>query len=703
MTRWLAITALVVGVLGVRAAHAKGGKPPDDSATIDDDDDQDDTDAASTDKAKPGDKGRAKPGDKGKVKPAGKDDDATVEDDDDEKDDKTVEDQQEAKEGDAGSAAATSPLVKQDLTGHDLPTTRKRTQFERDRFWVDKQDTDATADKTLIQGSFTSTSFLYTEFGGSAYLTPAGTNPPVVAPGTSNAASYSELWTDLRLQTDFRHIAGSRWDARVDARLRVVDEPPSTLSQYDTGANGTGSPSETAIQSGFNGDNEYELRELWIVRNGVRSDVTIGRQFIYDLGALKIDGVRVDYASSDRLTLLGFVGLYPIRGSRSITTDYAQLYSNSGPTGSRTLAGRFVGAAGGGGAYRVANAYGAIGAVALVPFAGEIPRIYGTSNGYYRLGSTLDIYHFALVDLIGNNDALGSGQAGLTNLSAGINYKPTQRLRLTASLNRVDTDTLNVQANAFLHNVEPGVSPAAGQAPVGANQVFQNESYILRLATNEARVGASAGLGNLERFEISTAVTYRQNPGFSLTSNDGMGNTPPTTILNVASAQGLEVWGGITDRRSIAGLRLSADVSRTLGLGSVWFQRNESLMLHATASREFAGGRGEWEVEASYIQVSDQLFDNPNQPNACTPISATLATLPQCYGTSSGTITSVGGLVYYRLDRNWLGIASASLNQMTNQATLVAAATMGGSTTITALNDSPVIGLTGFLRIAYRF
>src|SRR5262245_65241722 len=54
----------------------------------------------------------------------------------------------------------------------------------------------------------------------------------------------------------------------------------------------------TRIQSGFNGQNEYEVREAWIVRSGKRSDLFFGRQFITDLGALRIDGLRVDRKST---------------------------------------------------------------------------------------------------------------------------------------------------------------------------------------------------------------------------------------------------------------------------------------------------------------------------------------------------------------------------------------------------------------------
>ena len=611
------------------------------------------------------------------VKTSDDDDD----DDDSATDDKSVEDKAE-KQQTGAVAAAPVPQVKQDLTGHDQSTTRLQTQFERDRFFVDKQDTAATSDKTLIQGSFTSSSFFYTEFGG-AYPKINATGLPTVTDNSQN----SILWTDLRLQTDFRHIAGSRWDARIDARVRVVDEPSATSAEFDTPTGGgtltalgpDAQLTPNTVQSGFDGDNEYDLRELWLIRNGERSDVTIGRQYVTDLGAIKIDGVRVDYASSDKFTLLGFAGLYPLRGSRSVTTDYTELYSETG-TGQLQSEGRFVGAGGFGAAYRTSSAYGAIGGVALVPLGGETPRIFGTANGYWRVSPKLDVYHFAIVDLIGNNDALGAGHAGLTNLSAGINYKPADPIRLTASYNRVDTDTLDVQAYAFLHNVD---------TTSGATNLYDNLAYLRRLAADELRGGAAAGLGPQQRFEIATAVTYRTNPGFDLTAP---GST--MALANIARAQGVEVSGGITDRRSIAGLRLSLDVSRTFGIGGVSFDRSEALGIRVMASHELASGKGEWELEAEYATVQDDLF----QSGAVTPPCAG-PTSPTCFGTSQGTILTVGGLLYYRLNRSWFAVGSLYLNESNNATTILAA--MG--TGVVSQSDPAITGVTGYLRFAYRF
>jgi hypothetical protein len=612
--------ALVLAAAAPSGASAKGDKKATPAKADKGDESEDDDATTSDDSDDESDAGAAK------KKPAKKDDDAKVSDDED----------------DSGKRPANTLPAKQDLTGHDLGATKKANEFERDRFFVDKVDSVATERGTLVQGSLTSTSFAYTESGGSYGGMQGG-----------NAASFSRLFTDLRLQTDFRHIAASRWEARIDARLRMVDTPPSTT--FDAAATGTGAVTATHIQSGLTGQNEYDLRELWLIRNGVRTDIILGRQYITDLAAIKIDGLRVDYASSSKFTLLGFGGLYPLRGSRSVTTDYVDLRDSTG-----NKVGNLVVATGGGAAYRTELAYGSFGGVVLAPAQGEKPRVFGTSTGYWRLGSTLDLYHFAVVDLVGNNDALGAGSAGLTNLSVGANFKPIPRLRATASFNRVDTDTLNVQAYAFLTQ------------PTGTTNTINNELYVTRLATSEMRGSLSAGLGELQRFEITMALSYRTRPDFKLTAPDGV------TTASLPAASSVEVYGSITDRRSVADMRLGVDFVRTYDVNPVAFSRSNVLAVRAFAARELASGKGEWETEVTYASTKDA-----NVGYDCSDIS-------KCYGATDGTILSAGGTLYYRFDRDWLGIASAYVSQ-------TALKQMGQPA------DPSILGLTGFGRIAYRF
>jgi hypothetical protein len=548
-------------------------------------------------------------------------------------------------------ADADTVLQKQDLNGHDLGTAKKENAFERDRFFVDKTDSDRTEKGTLIQGSLTSTSFGYHE-AGEAITAPGGNGVTV-----PSASPFNRIYTDLRLQTDFRHIAAGRWDGRIDVRGRMVNDPGNTTPAY-TPASGSN------IQSGFLGKNELEIKELWLVRNGVRSDVFLGRQFVPDLGGVKIDGLRIDYASSSKFTLLGFGGLYPIRGSRSISTDYIALQSNPAADGTRSSAGQFTGAGGFGAAYRTIDAYGSFGGVALVPLSSESPRVFGTSTGYWRYGPTLDFYHFAVIDLVGSNAV----NTGLTNLSLGLNYKPDQRLRGTLSFNRVDTETLNVQAQAFLSNPDPGAN------------AIQNEAYLLRIATNQARASLSAGLGSLQRFELTAAFAFRYRGEVQLIAPPQMaGATPASTTL--AAAESAEVYGSITDRRSIGEFRLGLDGSRIFGVGSATFQRTESSSVRASAARELGNGHGEWDAEVAYSTTKDD-----SAGKLCADITT-------CYGAARSTILSLGGNVYYRINRDWFVLGSVFLNR-----TSITHVDMTASTT-----DPTVTGVSGYLRIAYRF
>ena len=616
-------------------AHAKGKKV----AARSDDAEVTDDGADATDKADGGD-GSASSDEAGSDE-AGSDEELDV------------NDRPVPKQG-AKSTQTEDAFQKQDLSGHAVSTAAAKNQFEKDRFFVDKVDTRKTAKTTLIQGSLASSTFVYTERGGAI----SATDPLL---GTSSSR-FNRLFTELRLQTDFRHLGGGRWDARVDARVRAVNTPANNV---DLAAGSTTATDANHIQSGFNGTNEYDIRELWLTRNGKRSDVVIGRQYVADLGAVKIDGLRLDYAKSEEVTLVAFAGLYPLRGSRSLTTDYDTLKKAD-----LTAGGKFVSAGGFGAAYRTQNAHGGIGGVVLYPppTSDESPRVFATSQGYYRSAAKFDLYHFGIVDLV--------GPAGfqLTNLSAGINYRPSARLRLNGAFNRVDTETLNVQAREFL---EPAVT-----AGVKSGTQIQNDSLLLRIASNQARAGLSAGLGSLERFEFSASAAYRWRPSLLLTA--------PDTVTNVglSAAKGVEVYVSFVDRRSIADLRIGVDFLNTRAVGNVAYQRSEVSAGRVFLGRELKSGHGEWDAEIGYAKVKDKPLGT-----TC-PLNGTdLFGNDKCFGASAGHTLSLGGNLYYRINRDWFALGSLFLNRIALQRVVAA----------TITTDPPVTGITGFFRIAYRF
>lgn len=503
-------------------------------------------------------------------------------------------------------------------------------------FFIDKVDTPRTVNRTLVQGNFVASTFYYSESGG-------------LYPNTqvNNASPYSRFYTDLRAQMDARHLAGGKWDVRLDGRARMVAGGGNL-----TEAPATPSPA-ASVQSGAFGDNEFDLREAWAVRSGKRSDLFIGRQYIADLGALKIDGARLDYALSKRVTLLMFGGAFPMRGSRSLATDYPTQYDAQFKAVGRTPP-LTVGA---GGAYRTHSAYGAVGSYAVIPLKGEAPRISVTANGYWRRGA-LDLFHFGLIDLF------GASGFGLTNISGGANYKPSPRLRLAAAVHRMDIDTLAVSARWMLQ--DPATNPGG-----------QNNVLLRRYATNAVRGGASFALGASHRFEVSLSSALRFRPSVTLASEPNS----PEGIISLPAEQGLEVGGAVVDRRSILGLRLGLEAARFLGVGSVAFARSDSLLVRGTMAREFAKGRGSVEVDATYTQATDAGAGTACM-NALT-----------CYGAAASTTVNVGATVYYRITPSIFGLASGYYNRQaletSNAGTVVADPAIGG----TAL----------FLRLAYRY
>ena len=590
----------------------------------------------------------------------GKDDEEEEEDEEEEDD----EEEEETTPAEPAPKPAPKPakkeeFKKQDLRGHAVDANAVANPFQKDRFFVDKVDDEKTEKGTLVQGSLQLSTFLYTESAGNLPTQPGSSGQ--MSPGS--AAGDARLFGDLRSQTDFRHIAGGKWDARFDLRGRYVTDPASSSTQ---------SADSNHIQSGFNGTSELEVREAWLVRSGKRTDFFFGRQFVPDLGAIKIDGLRFDYASSEKITFLGFGGLYPVRGSRSITTDYPTLRNADGTEDSE-VAGRLVTTGGFGAAYRTINMHGALGGVTIAPLKGESPRIYATSNGYIRAGTQLDFYHYAILDVFGE----AASPVALTNLSAGVTYKPGQRLRLTGSFNRVDTETLNVQAGAFLDKTTVTDMAAGGTK-------IQNETFIQlqRISTNTARGSLSVGLGELNRFEITIASAYRYRPEISL--------KPPTmgsTAIKLDAAKGVDVFGSIIDRRSFANLRLGVDVSRSIAVGDTSYNRTESSTFRLFASREIGDGRGEWEGEISYAQSKDR---SGGMSAMCT---GGMVTPVDCFGASSTSVISAGGQVYYRIKKDIFGIGNVYVSQM-------ALDRQDGTMTV---SDPKLLSITGFVRVAYRY
>jgi hypothetical protein len=513
-------------------------------------------------------------------------------------------------------------------------------------FHGDKLDDEDSISGTLWQGSLTSTSFIYTESADASEPLSGG------AVGAEQASPYARYFTDLRAQIDGKHLFGGRWDVRLDGRVRVARPPENgaLVSQ----------PQPIRTQSGTFGDNEYDLRELYVVRGGESSDLFVGRQQVLDLAAIKIDGVRLVYSLGRRWNAFALAGLYPARSSRSLDSDYVGVDATSGAS-----VAVYPVAAGAGAAYRTPQAYGSVGVGGILPLGDDIvtgeaetTRVFATAQGYTRLGQKLDAYHYLVVDFA------GADGFAITNGSLGLDWNPHPRFHVTGAFHRVDTETLNVQAQALLEDPNP------------VEGLVQNNVQVLRIASDQARLGVSAALGRQQRFELSIQGALRRRGDIEVPSG-----AMATTII--PAAQGGEVTFQAVDRRSILGLRLTGSVGRFFPIGDVSYHKAESLMARLAVAREFAGGRGEWELEAGYLYARDQERDTV----CATPMVLT------CYGSSTLGAPSAGGLLFYRFAKDWYGFASA-----------------WASTQSLTINDAgtdeaqpAILTLSGLLRVAYRF
>lgn len=516
--------------------------------------------------------------------------------------------------------------------------------FEKERFFIDKIDTPDTEEKTLFQGNIISSTFFYNESGSTLKTADA-------AGGTASNSQFSRLFTDLRLQLDARHIKGGRWLGRVDVRGRAALDPEeSTKIAYQSDSN-------TRIQSGLTGESELEAKELWLARPGDRADVFIGRQTIPDLGAVKIDGIRIDYAKSDRVTVLGFAGAYPLRGSRSIETDYPVLRRSGKELGRTPPI-----AAGLGAAYRTQLSYGSLGGGAIAPLKGEKPRIFVTSTGYLRTSPKLDLYHFGLIDLV------SEGGFAINNLSAGLNYRPTPALRATASVNHVDTETLEVQARTFLE-------------PTDASFV-RNDTAVRRISSTQVQGGLSAGLGRNQQVEVSVAVSGRYRPDVTVNYN-GIGGTTPMSYTFTESKTA-DVLAQLVHRNLLSS-RIGIDLIRSFSLGDT-SARSDYLTLRAFLSREFRQGRGSWDGEVAYSNSSDDT-------------AADNAMAQVYFGKSKTSTISAAGTVYYRLKTSWFLMGSVGLGRFS----LETISRTAGTPAPVKVTDPGVTSISMFARLAYRF
>jgi hypothetical protein len=530
---------------------------------------------------------------------------------------------------------------------------QEQEQPRTDRFYSDKIAEDT---ESVVQGRVTSSTFVYQELGESVLN---GNNEIA-----DNASPVTRLYSELRAQLGLTQPGLNRLDVRADARVRFglpcefafVSDPARGLDPGQIGYD------ECRTQSGTFGGNEYDIRELYGKRASGALTLQAGRQYVAEIAATKVDGVKAQYTLDGNWSLVGFAGLAPSRISRSVVDDYA--------------GGVLPIAAGAAGAYRYDGYFGSVGLAGIVPLStqnadAEVqPRTFLTSNGYWRPSELLDVYHFLSVDVSGPSTEEVSDM--FTNVSLGLNVRPTEALRLTAALHHFSTDTLQEFA---LERVETGV----GQG------VIQNNVDVLRLSAQTARLGASMAL--LEpRFEVSTSFALRHRLPETVCPTDNLSCAPEMGETTRDAWSG-EATLGVVDRQSIGGLRLGASVSNmfglydTLGLGEDSYGRSNWLVARLDASRELMADQMQIDADVSYLHAEDV---------GGTGCAAAL----DCFGRTLVNTVSAGATLYYRFSPDWFTLVTANV--------ALQSFAPGGVVDPAAVSFSNTL-INGFLRLAYRF
>jgi hypothetical protein len=519
-----------------------------------------------------------------------------------------------------------------------------------------------------LRGSLTSTTFAAREISGEATPLSGGAQAP-------HESTATRLFTDIRARLDRDQLAGM--DVHADLRLRLTGSAIGL--------------SNANLQSGLYGGPEYDIRQLYATRAGGSTDFRFGRQVVGELAATRIDGVRLTHRASDNWQYLGFAGLYPARGSRSITTDYVRSVEGFDANTREPIFGSPVlpVTAGGGTSYRYDRLYGSLGAVGIVPLADdratgelETPRVFFTSNGYWRQSLNLDLFHHAVVD------AMGAAGAGLTNLHVGANARPSEFLRVSAAVTRVDTETLNVIAQRRLRDrVDEGATDSG---------LIQNYLQVARIAQESARLGVSAALAE-RRYEISTIGTLRRRPEVQLEERPGACDPAEDGLVCVLvpGAQAMDVTLQAVDRRAPLDMRLEASVTEVFGLGGENLNRGRSRIARVKGSRPFSDGQGTFELAATYLNSADEF-----RGDACISSGAVLRDLDRCYGTSNLHAGTLGALAFYRINGSWMALGGLELGLQ--RLTTVRQSDDDRDVLVDA-PQPPIMLTTAFGRVSYRF
>jgi hypothetical protein len=458
------------------------------------------------------------------------------------------------------------------------------------------QPAQQNVDETKLRGRLSFTTEVYKESSTPA----AGTN--------SEASPDTLFFGDVRARLEAEHIKGGKWNFTGDLRLRYTpnDFYTNTTSRL---------PGDTITSSrGWYGGKEYELKEAYFMHRGVKADASVGRMILRDVDAMTVDGVALGVRKSPKIEYGLAAGAFPNPYSRSLTTDYSLPIDDTRTITEYPLAG--AGWAG----YRTAQAYGSFGVGAIFPrnkgSFKEDTRTFVTARGYTRFSPVLSLFHYLVFDFT------GSAGKNLTNLQAGITWRPRPRLTMEIAYSHMSTYAIET----FLRNLLE--APAA----TGVPGMVLNNLDVARSAADEGRVGGDYSMLE-KRIDVFAQVRYRRRGIIASPKLD-------TTIAALPADTQIDVSLGARKKRWIKGWDVGGTVAVIRG------GRTSSNWAFLRGNRTFMDDRLDVDLDLGYIQYTDECGGTVAAP-----------TDPTCVADSSGSTIRAGGSIVFRKSERWLVLA----------------------------------------------
>lgn len=435
----------------------------------------------------------------------------------------------------------------------------------------------------------------------------------------ADASPVTLVYGDLRGVVEGRKLAGGL-EFKVDLRLRLT----SDFSQADAIL---GNLSTSA--RGYSGGREYDLREAFLGHRGEHFQIAVGRLFIPESDALRIDGVRLGWRFSEHWNAAIFGGLYPDPYSRSLTDNYRDPKALAGAAGAAT-------------AYNYARIWGSASVTAIIhggpddggpiPPTGlmdpagtaqtEAPRVYLTWTNYARIAAWLDFFHDLVVDVTGPAGAQLTRADALAQIHAS-------RLQLTFGYGHLSALATEMYLSRLLQDRQRFLPGSV-----------ENNLIVQRTARDEGRLRADMrAVGRLHvfgegRVRRRTLIEASDDPSFA----------------HVDSPLAWEVGGGIRSAGDLFGLRLGLAFTYLLDF------RAETKLVTVDLGRDFAAGKLSLDAGFLWEGIRDNGLDSTS---SCDPIKMPLD--PACFGRKSGTTYQGSFTLAARPSPRWFLLADYRL------------------------------------------